>query len=137
MRTAKVGIAIGCLLLAVFLYWWRSPSGAEGIPDTKESESQWLCRACEKPARLTARKVNALMSAVNDVPPLHCPSCGKRDLWQAFVCPKDQTVYFTEGVPDATGRCPKCFPEDKIKRKTVEEAPTGIGIPVRKKAPNL
>ena len=132
MKKLKVGIIVVCLAVAVTVTLVFSPT-EEPIPDTDESQTQWMCRACSHVFMLTAREHAAETArGPEPSPPLYCPKCGKKEAYRAAKCSKCGTVYFGAQVPGATGACPKCYPRRSPPREEPEE---DTGPARRKKRP--
>ena len=116
------------LLLLVFFVRSLGASADEPLPNTPESETQWMCRACRHAFRLTARAAHRAMRAGGKTMPIYCPECGKLNAWRAARCGIHGLLYFVADVPGFPGRCPRCL--DAI-NETVDAGTNGSSAPHR------
>ena len=96
----------------------EAKEGDDEIPDTPESATTWMCRACKHDFSLTARAFDIEERRVSrkrdrGFGPLTCPKCQKIDAWRANRCPIHHRMFFVADVPGSDGLCPDC----KAKRK--------------------
>lgn len=148
MKNVKVAVAGLCLLGAIVIYFSRGAgAGDEAIPDTKDSETQWLCRKCNHAYMLTARKADDAARAAGGQMPLICPKCSAKDAWRAAFCSTHNRLYLSADAPGSPGVCPQCQParkptrmgtDDDTKPGTATKAPAP-GEVVKKKpvVPNM
>lgn len=111
MKSIKIAIIILALSGSVIVYF-ITRSGADPIPDTEESATEWMCRDCRHVFSLTAREAADEYARAEGRPPLFCPACGEKKAYRVATCPNCGTKYFGFDVPGETGACPKCFPDE-------------------------
>lgn len=124
---AKIGIAGGCLVAAVGVYFVFGRSSDEAQLVAQETRTFWMCGGCGETADFTIKQVEALArEAGPPAPPMICAKCKEKKVYRALKCPTCQTPYFGSDVPDSTGQCSKCFPDAKPPPPEPEE----IEVPV-------
>lgn len=122
-------VILACAVGLAFVFQGGKADPPSGGDNT---QTQWLCKACEHPFLLTARQVaQRADSDPRRWAPLDCPQCGKKQAYLALVCPKCQTVYFGRDVEGATGRCPHCAPAAGFAATTLEEDRPASGLAAR------
>src|SRR5215475_11998410 len=107
MKGVKIGVIVVCLGLAGYLFA-RGRHNTDEIPDTPESATTWMCRACNHDYSLTAKQFDIEERRVTrkqdrGIGPLICPQCGKEEAWRANRCPTHNRMFFIMGVPGSTG----------------------------------
>lgn len=131
---AKIGAAVGLLVIAGGILFWYTRGGAEeAAAKSDETKTTWMCAACSSSFDLTAKQV-LVMGKEAGPPgiPLICSKCKEKKVYRAIKCPKCGTLYFSSEVPDSSGVCPKCHPdakpqtiEEKLNEETAEPAEEG------------
>lgn len=102
---AKIGIAVGLLLVAGLLYFLRAGNETNDLTSRTEYNARIKCRSCAAESKVELN--------VADMPPFACDKCGKTEAWKLFRC----NACGHEFVPDPVGNpprppmipvCPKC-----------------------------
>jgi hypothetical protein len=121
-KMVKVGIIVGCLVVAGVIMVSQLGSDEVKIPDF-EGETIWvLCRnpACGTNYQMSKNAYFVYLKENDDprvpVPPgLICEKCGEKSGYRAEKCPKCGEVYESGAifgvhgdVDDYPDRCPKC-----------------------------
>jgi hypothetical protein len=106
----QVAITLGALAATGAVLWTTDGAG-EAYPDTPESETQWLCRACGRAFRLTAAVVQREQRRAGGPTPLYCPECSKKEAYRAAVCGGCGTMFLGPDAPDSPGVCLQCYPD--------------------------
>lgn len=111
MKQLKIGIIIVALSGAALIYF-ITRTGADPIPDTDESATEWMCQKCEHVFSLTAMAAGDEYVRAGGRPPLYCPACSEAHAYRVATCPTCGTKHFGFDVPGQPGVCPKCFPDE-------------------------
>lgn len=113
MRPVAIIAALGgaALMLAASALMRLSQPTDEGLPDTEESRTQWLCRADGHAFSLTALRAEQARVDARRAMPVYCPKCSAADGWRAARCTRHNRLYLTADAPQSTGRCPECYPD--------------------------
>lgn len=107
LKVVFIVIALAAAGLITVMYGFRE----EPIPDTGENNSEWLCVACEHQFQMTPKEESeARKKGPVPFPPTFCKECTKHEAYRAVPC-KDCGYFFSPGAPQASGKCPKCYPE--------------------------
>jgi len=126
--TRQHALAGGGLLLLILLLSATRGGASSDHPDTSDSETQWLCRACHKAFRMTARQADLAMRRSGRLMPVHCRECGELDAWRAARCRVHDQLYLVADAPDSDGLCPFCRPSivaDPANAEIASDAPAG------------
>lgn len=135
MKNIKViiaGVAI-VAALAIFIFVGK---GEEGVPDTEDTRTQWICLACQKPFTLTAAEFEKASSSSGKGYLVKCPECSELKGVRAAQCASCQNMF---AMTDAEGQdtpCAKCHPAIvNTKQAVEEEAPAAEETKTEEEAP--
>ena len=105
MKNLKIAIIVLALGFAGLMFFLNTKK-VDAIPDTPESTSLWMCKACQKTVEWTSKQ--EYENSGSAAPPLFCPSCKVRELYRAQKCENCGTVFFGADLPGSSGVCPNC-----------------------------
>jgi hypothetical protein len=110
LKVVFIVVALAAAVLITVMYGLRD----EPIPDTGENNSEWLCAACDHQFQLTPKEESeAGKKGPFPFPPTLCKKCNEHHAWRAVMC-GECGYFFSMGSPEASGKCPRCYPEAKL-----------------------
>lgn len=111
-------LAVVGLAALIYVGWSVFGRGKNSdVPNTVESQTDWICAQCGEVTKLTAREITTAQETegkaqfANKQILLNCPKCKAFTVVRAGFCQKHDKYYADRTIEGATGDCDQCLKE--------------------------